>query len=118
MGLVKKPTGFTDSSRYIIEEMGKKRNGDRSHVPLAGGRAAWAAVYPQAWREAICRGVARQKKLDHRLLTSMATGCMTEGEVKRSANHICSLQDKGASSIGRILSTHTKDGVNRPVGEA
>ena len=94
MGLVKKPTGFMSSSRCMIEELDKKCNGGHDHVPLVGGRAAGAAVYPQALCEAICRGVANQKKADMKARTSwrgtVATGRMTEGEVKQFASCICS----------------------------
>ena len=116
-GLVKKPTGFMSSSRYVIEELDKKCSGDHAHVPLVGGRAAGAQVYPQALCEAICRGVAKQKRMDQSTQTSVSTGRMTEGEVKRFATHLCSLQVKGSANISRLLSTKVKDGVTRPVGE-
>ena len=63
MQLVNKPTGFMSSSRYILDEMDKTCNGDHIHTPLVGGKAAGAAIYPQALCEAICRGVAGQKNL-------------------------------------------------------
>ncbi len=44
-GLVKNPTGFMSSSRYIIQELDRKCTGDHDHVPLVGGRAAGAALY-------------------------------------------------------------------------
>ena len=48
-GLVKKPAGFTSSSREVIKELGKRCEGGHSHVPLVEGRAAGAAIYPQAF---------------------------------------------------------------------
>ena len=57
-GLLKKPTGFLSSSCCVRQELNKKCTGDRTHVPLVGGRAAGAQVYPQMLCEAICRGVA------------------------------------------------------------
>ena len=64
LGLVKKPTGFMTSSRCVLQELGKRCSGDHDHVPLVGGRDAGAQVYPQALCEAICLGVAAQKKSD------------------------------------------------------
>ena len=46
-GLVKKPTGFLSSSRCVRQQLNRKCTGDHSHVPLVGGRAAGAQVYPQ-----------------------------------------------------------------------
>ena len=55
-GLVGKPTGFLSSSRCVRPELNKKCTGGHSHVPLVGGRATGAQVYPQLFCEAICRG--------------------------------------------------------------
>ena len=57
MGLVKKPTVFTTSSKCLAEELNKKCDGGHDHVPLMAGRAAAAQVYPDMLYEAICRGV-------------------------------------------------------------
>ena len=73
-GLVKKPTGFMSSSRYIIQELDRKCTGDHDHVPLVGARAAGAAIYPKAFCEAICRGTARQKNIDHKDNLIVKTG--------------------------------------------
>ena len=64
VGHVKKPTGFMPSSPYVITDMDRKRLENHEHVPLVGGRAAGAAIYLQALREAICRGVCKQKIQD------------------------------------------------------
>ena len=46
-GPVKKPTGFASNSHEILQELAKEcRNVDHDHVPLMGGRAAAAAIYP------------------------------------------------------------------------
>ena len=60
-GLVKKPTGFMSSSRYIIQELDRKCAGDHDQVPLVGGRAAGAEIYPQALGEAISRGTETEE---------------------------------------------------------
>ncbi len=64
MGLVKKPIGFMTSSQFLLNELDKKCPGGHDHVPLLGGRAAAAQVYPNMLCEAICRGVIQQKKHD------------------------------------------------------
>ena len=61
VGLVKKPIGFMSSSRLILDELNEKCPGGHDHVPLVAGRAAGAAIYLTMTREAICRGVAREK---------------------------------------------------------
>ena len=75
-GLVKKPTGFLSSSRCIRQQLNRKCTGDHSHVPLVGGRAAGAQVYPQMLCEAICRGVANQQREDAAM--GVSTERMTE----------------------------------------
>ena len=86
-GLVKKPTGFMSSRRCIIQELDRKCTGDYDHVPLVGGRAAGAAIYPQALCEAICRGIAKQKKnMDHRDNMIVNTGKMNTEQIKNFTN--------------------------------
>ena len=63
-GLVKKPTGFMTSSRYIAEQLGVRCTGDHDHVHLEGGRASAAQVYPPRLCEAIGRGIVKQKRAD------------------------------------------------------
>ena len=92
MGLVKKPTGFMSSSRYIIQELDRKCTGDHDHVPLVGGRAAGAAIYPQALCEAICRGTAKQKKMGQKDNLIVNTGKMSTEQVKSFTNELCSIQ--------------------------
>ena len=79
-GLVKKPTGFLSSSRCVRQELDRKCTGDHAHVPLVGGRAAGAQVYPQMLCEAICRGVARQQREDAAM--GVSTGKMSADEVR------------------------------------
>ena len=64
-GPVKKPTGFASNSWVLMRELGKVcKDESHVHVPLMGGRAAGAQVYPVKLCEAICRGLAIQKKYD------------------------------------------------------
>ena len=44
--------------------MARRCPGDHEHVHLMGGRASAAQEYPQQLCEAICRGLAAQKRLD------------------------------------------------------
>ena len=94
-GLVKKPTGFMSSSRCIIQELDRKCTGDHDHVPLVGGRAAGAAIYPQALCEAICRGTARQKAMDRKDNLIVNTGRMNTVQIKSFVSELCSVQSRG-----------------------
>ena len=64
MGPVKKPTGFASNSWAMMRELGRLRQ-DKSHVhvPLMGGRAAGAQVYPGKLCEAICGGLTAKQGL-------------------------------------------------------
>ena len=77
MGPVKKPTGFASNSWMVMRELGRVCE-DKSHVhvPLMGGRAAAAAIYPGKLCEAICRGIAKQKKYDN-------SGLFCSGEMSK-----------------------------------
>ena len=47
MGPVKKPTGFASNSWAIRRELNRVcKDPTHDHVPLMGGRAAAAAIYP------------------------------------------------------------------------
>ena len=46
-GLVLKPTGFFTNSHCIARELARLCPRDHVHVPLVGGRAAGAAIYPE-----------------------------------------------------------------------
>ena len=64
MGAVLKPTGFLTNSPCISRELARRCPRDHEHVPLVGGRAAGAAVYPHRLCCAICKGVAAQIRQD------------------------------------------------------
>ncbi len=63
-GPAKKPTRFLTNSTEIARELMRRCRGGHEHIPLVGGRAAAAAIYPRELCEAVCRGLSRQKKLD------------------------------------------------------
>ncbi|MCP2505128.1 MAG: hypothetical protein NLN65_07530, partial [Candidatus Poseidoniaceae archaeon] len=65
--LVKKPTGFMSNAKGIREELGKKCNGEHSHVSLLNGRAKRAQVYPDELCYRILKGLIDQMKLDGRI---------------------------------------------------
>ena len=64
LGPVLKPTGFLTNSVHIARELHKTCPRDHKHVNLVGGRAAGAAIYPDGLCQAICRGLAAQKRED------------------------------------------------------
>ena len=85
-----------------------KCTGDHAHVPLVGGRAAGAQVYPQMLCDAICRGVARQQREDASMGVS---GRMSADEVRSFVHYTCNLNEDDKSSIQKIQSiTDTEDG--------
>ena len=79
-----------------------------------GGRAAGAQVYPRDLCEAICRGVAKQKRADASEIVS--TGTMSLEEVRSYADHICSLQAVSSAGIRHVLSSVKEEvGNTQPV---
>ena len=64
LGPVLKPTGMLTNSWCLQKEMALRCPGDHEHVHLVGGRASAAQEYPLKLCEAICRGIAAQKRYD------------------------------------------------------
>ena len=63
--LVKKPTGFMTSSRFVAEELNKYCDGSHDHVHLMSGKLTAAAqVYPPDLCKAMLRGTRKQKIAD------------------------------------------------------
>ena len=60
VGPVLKPTGFMTNCRHIAKELTKRCGRDHEHIPLVGGPAAAAAIYPHRRCCAICKGLAAQ----------------------------------------------------------
>ena len=52
------------SSRVIAQALNVRCTGGHDHVPLVGGRAAGAAIYPKMLCEAIITDVIKQKAMD------------------------------------------------------
>ena len=70
-GLVKKPTKFMTNSRAVFELLDVKCENTalpeelrHRHVQLMSGRARHAQIYPKALCQAVCLGIAAQKKAD------------------------------------------------------
>ncbi len=59
-----KPTKFMTNSLMLARELGLRCDRNHEHVHLMSGRAGPAAKYPQQLCEAICRGLAKQKRMD------------------------------------------------------
>ena len=98
-GLVKKPTGFMTSSHCVLEELSRKCQGSHAHIPLVGGRAAGAAIYPKKLCEAVARAVIKQKLLDK--TSQVYTGSMTRAQTK-SFLHSLSPSAKSQKSINEL----------------
>ena len=60
-GAARKRTRFLSNAEEILDELGKKCQGNHEHVPLTDGRAREAAVYTPSLCRAICRGFIRQR---------------------------------------------------------
>ena len=116
VGLVKKPTGFMTSSHCILKQLDRKCTEDHVHVPLMGGRAAGAAIYPQMLCEAVCRGIAEQKRYDQKHAV-VSTGRMSHTQVRNMVGHLCSIQERSVKDAQEFMSIATKEGVDRPVGD-
>ena len=63
-GMVAKLIPFITNSRCIASRLDRKCLCGHSHVPLLGGRAAAAAVYPIKFPDAICEGLTEQLSED------------------------------------------------------
>ena len=63
-GFALKPIGFLTNSKCIARELSKRCARDHEHVPLVGGRAAAAAIYPKRLCGAICKELADQLRED------------------------------------------------------
>ena len=61
--LVKKPTKIMCNSEEILKRLEKRCDRTHQHMQMIGGKAKGAQIYPAAFCEAICEGVAAQKLL-------------------------------------------------------
>ena len=117
MGLVKKPTGYMTSSNCIAQALNVRCIGGHDHVPLVGGRAVGAAIYPKMLCQAIVNGVNKQKVMDASL--TVDTVKTDKGQLSSFAIGICSDLRRGRISVrnGGCSSVVRGNGVNRPVGK-
>ena len=81
------------------------------HVPLVGGRAAGAQVYPQMLREAICL-----EWPDSRRNMQQWGFQMSDDEVRSFTHYICNLNEGKMSGIRRIDSINETQNGTTPVG--
>ena len=112
-GPVAKPTGFMTSSWAVFNELNKKCQDDHTHVPLMGGRAAACQVYPPALCQAMCRGIAKQKK-------SELGGVATTGANNRKQLESLMYKVADASGLvgqGRVRVHSRKRPMSRPIGD-
>ena len=113
--MVKKPTGFMSSSKCVCDELNKKCRNDHTHIPLMGGRAAGAAIYPKELCEAICRGIVRQKQEDGKM--KVITGAMSSLQLKAFTQEICAIQECDSLDVEKALDAAGEKDVLRPNSE-
>ena len=83
-GLVKKDTRFMTNAIMIAERLNRVCDKTHSHVPLIGGRAKKAQIYPEDLCAQMLRGLIDQLRYDGRLRDT-AIGCVfavEEGETE------------------------------------
>ena len=66
-GLIQKPRGFLTNASEIAHILQKRCSGGHRHIPLLGGRARLAQVYPPALCRAILEGLKALMYHDGRL---------------------------------------------------
>ena len=93
-GLVKTPTRFMSNSPEVCKKLerrctniGKADKEKHRHVLLVEGRASACQEYPKALCQAVCEGVALQKKKD--LLSIRSLNILDGEEVKEIARACC-----------------------------
>jgi hypothetical protein len=64
----RKRTRFMTNAECVAEELQRRCDGGHEHQPLVGGRAGHAQEYPRELCRAVCRGLAKQMKMDNRKL--------------------------------------------------
>ena len=101
LGPVLKPTGFLTNCKHIARELSRRCPRNHEHVPLVGGRAAAAAIYPHNPSCAICNGLAMQsrenegRRVDSPLLDTMGL---------TSLSYLC-MEIRIAATIGTLMDT-------------
>ena len=86
LGPAMKPTGFMTNSSFVATELSARCKKDHTHVPLMGGKAKVAAIYPRKWCESIFRGLVAQKEHDEsRRLTTLPMNAIR----LKSMNELC-----------------------------
>ena len=76
---IKKPTGFLTNSEMIAKQLSRRCTGGHRHIPLVGGRAKQAQIYPDKLCVAIITGLVEQMIKDERI-TAGGIGSMVPDE--------------------------------------
>ena len=114
-GRVLKPTGFLTSSSCIAAELNARCVGGHDHVPLMGGRAAKAAIYPPALCRAICKGLIKQKEHDAKNgLTS--TGKMDKRQLQALVMRVRDEDEHVGAAYVKYQKYSQSGGIQRPNG--
>ena len=92
-----KPTGFLTNSVGIGRRLSERCKRDHKYVPLVGGLAGRAAVYPDSLCESICEGLAAEVKRRKTQDDDIVTGML---------NHIT---DIGGACCGKFYDAITGD---------
>ena len=115
-GLVKKPTGFMTSSYEIAQLLNRKCSGGHQHVPLVGGRAAGAQVYPEMLCQAIVDGMLRQKNIDES--NRVSTMEMSRGQLNLFSQRLHEevRRERSHGRAGNCSSVVREGSINKPMG--
>ena len=61
--LVRKSTKILSNSEEIIKSISRRCDGSHRHIQMIGGKAKNAQIYPRAFCQAVCEGIASQKRI-------------------------------------------------------
>ena len=67
----KKKTRFMSSATEILSAINRTCDGTHVHQQLLDGRAGYAAIYPPALCQAMCKGLTRQLHMKHGHIKSL-----------------------------------------------
>ena len=104
------PTGFVKQKAEGLcmsnswcgrEAVALQCTGDHAHVPLMGGRAAAAQVYPPELCAAICTGLAKQKEYDAK--NNVATKPLSKSALLQFVSTHSSVVGQSRNIVGQDL---------------
>ena len=114
-GMVLKPTGFLTSSWCIATELNARCAGNHEHIPLMGGRAAKAAIYPPALCRAICKGLIKQKEYDLKNNLS-TTGKMDRQQLSALVTRVRQEDEHVGAAYVKYQKYSASGGIQKPIG--